>query len=814
MSDIVDIISKLSPLGDKVSFASYVKSAEIYYRDCSPYFTDKKMLWYLNFVKPNVYVMVLDAIRISRKYEKKKNQSTKAGDYSKNVVDVQSIIRLALEINKNDYNLDGNVQNLIGLLRAIPVGNADLTWKVKNEYARTINGLSKSFMSNLETCTSKQKSINEEYIKCKEQLRAVHVLLDGALSSHIVVKNRSVKDLLQTMCDYINVAVNVVPIKDFHVYKKRYETLFRNENAANIDILTVCSQFINRASKHVAKLSDIAKVPPFALLSAENVFDAYEALVDFVHDKIDKSLLASAGASIESPKFKSDKMINLKEVLSTVARYIDSSIEELVRLRSRQRDFEELESEIKNQHRTISTLHVKVNETQSQNKELVDSNYKKGLEIEKLAESLVLCESEIKRFYDETIDLKNKSSIAERELVEAKDAVNETRKNFDRLSETCDEMQKKLQMSQQDYDLLSRRNMELETRLRESSESETARMKILERANDVETGMYNEMKRLQEEASMYKMRSIESEAREIDREERHKREVEQLRQEFNNWHSEERRKINEDFEQWHKVQIDEIHKRYLEDIRSAHELCGRAIEEEKSNRQLQDSKLRQAIVAVFETIAVDTNTTYADSFEAYLSITKRIYDVVLSCINVDLPAVRLVADVTKNLNVRHAIDVGREIQKCDRRIETRHDLLDFIMHYWFLNRHFPDTALVRESAFDNYDDDDVNADKITVNRLRLEEFRYAVIEQQQHAGFVGDKKDDVESSPQTKSSFVDYFLRSCLKDYDVIEEESKDVIAKYIFDSYFIYVAEKQRLLKLVNVNSMRLYIAHKLPPT
>lgn len=159
-----------------------------------------------------------------------------------------------------------------------------------------------------------------------------------------------------------------------------------------------------------------------------------------------------------------------------------------------------------------------------------------------------------------------------------------------------------------------------------------------------------------------------------------------------------------------------------------------------------------------------------------------------------------IIDARKNINPKHILDCTRELNSCNKIIETRNDLLTFIMNYWFLNKHF-----IHKTYDGLRSQTEQKNNKIDISKLHTDEFR-RVIDEARYTDH-----DDIEtpSFPIPPSvPFIDYFLFTYFEGNDIIQEDLiKNSLAKYLLDNYFLCVTEKNRLLNAIDTTSMRLCI-------
>lgn len=817
MGDLVDAISKLSPFGDKESFRVYLKAMQLYYKDSFQYVTDRKMLWYMNFVQPNVYVMVLEALRIARRYDSARGKTKNAP------VDVQSVFRIALDINGDNYKLDKDAENLANMISSIPTGASDLAWKVKNEYARTINGMSRSFMSNLESCTSKQKSIHEENARSKKQLDAIKTIIASKLNPSIAAKYKSVSDILEPMIEYVNFAVGVIPFERFPVFKRKFDKLVDEKLTTKrgapsrlfVDVLANYAEFVSRAAENVNALGALVHLPSFSQFSVEDILRVYDVLAKFVLS------IDTANVVVENRNYKTDAIVNLTALLKAVSRRFEFVERRNAELSERCRDVEQKhadatllrEDDAERQNdlaRTIEDLRSRLAASTEEN--------------DRLKNALLRCETDSEAVARE-------HAFVIKELQNVRDSRASSDENIRRLKESLNEC---LLGKQKMAEMAAEANAEIE-----NARTEVRSLRETSRAKDAKTGELEDKIAALERDRAAAMESLSKYSRQLETSvEENRANVARIaycenalreREEYNSRLEREKGEIsdaatklaeqiryleNENIN--YKSEVTKLahyanleYAREMDRVKQERDEVGTTLERNNAlyARTVESmtgeiGQLRRFVddmSEAFRDIGSGGDDDDDDDMQRYLKVADKMFNVVIPVMerrdDVDATSLKALVNFRRNFNYRHALNVSEELRQCDRQIRTRNDLFSFVMHYWFFNRRFVPNVAPGEHK------------RIEADKLRLDQFRN--VRYDYDSNDVGDTTD--AETAALVEPFIDYFLRSYLDGYEtIVDEKTRNGLAKYLFDNYFLFVADKRRLLDAIDTTSLSLCVTRR----
>lgn len=773
----------ISPFGDDESLEKYFKAIHSYYKDAKQFVSNKKIIWYTNFIQPNIYVVVLDAIRLMQQYDKRNHQSP--------TIDVQTIFQKVLDLNNSNFNIDKNVENLANMIKSIPVNNAELTWKVKNEYARTINGMSKTFVSNLESCTNKQKSVYQEFTNSKKQLKSLQSHIYSMLDKSITMEYQTFGDLLEAISKYVNFSINIIPFGELTKIKMEYEKQQQLNNSLLNNIPLYYLWFIERFADNIRKLRNTVICPQLSDLDIQDVLNFHDLIVKFIITLSTKTTNPTHGINVQKDKLihLKDFLVNTKEYYTVLERENENlkiqntqlQVDGKKTIQYEQEEKEKLKNEYSNELNHYRKLMGNLEQELHQNRQIQieirdkieniqrerDDIYRQNGELQKKMEN---CAEEVERNQHAYTREVEKYRIKCNELIE-KSHLQNTR--IDELQGKCEELKReKLECV--------KRNETYEQQMKED-ESKNHKMQQLQQ---IEIERKNELYRenFQQQIAVYveKMRQDE---------EKFQQKISMYEQQM----QQDREKISV-----YELQIQQIRNEYQQQI----ETCTQEIQtlmtananlhsmiNQNNHIQYMENQRLTAVAAEKCTycssfVVIFNNSIPLKNFEQYLQMTDEIYKLMLPQIDESNQNRQFIENIPKRINYKYILDFNEEAQQISTTVTNRKDLITLIVNYGFLNYQILEMSTKPKKP-------------ITMKKLRIEMFRNVMENGMQHF-----------SSSSSSTSFIDYFLESFLENSHLIVQDRKNLLAIHLFQKYFVYVAEREQMLDILNTTSLKLTLS------
>lgn len=811
-SNSKDILRQISPLADRLSLETYLKTIKRYYTDASK--IAKSDLWYVNLIQPNIYVMVIEAVRLSEAYQKKK-QTTET-------INVHALFGMLQDNPTYTVTINDNVNNLYKMIDAIPIGTKELTWKVKNEYARTINGMTKTFMTNLDSCTSRQKTVQKENIEIKNTINIISKTLTSTLNPNIVEKFDSLSELVTALVTYVNVLVEIIPFDSCDDMKNIFEELFVDSTDKNLfadiknDVIQYSLYYFYGFVKFLSSSSLPISNDP-RKVDKKNIFTIYKFLFDFI-DEIFRTVSnendiggrkVTAATVMEIREFRTLLAATTKSICDAVRLSKDykTSQEQLNTLRDQIVGYTET---LRNSHIRNEQIALELTNFQTEYHDLKASytnlrkqtaEYEKQIEIlqqhckehtkklEEVVNQLVQAK-EKNRIINENsnqIEQELRSNLAEAKrdndtlqvkLREIHDSYSvgygqykSMETQHDALLNEITELKQKYDDGNRDYEAMQKDNEWLFntiTALQDRYYNDSRHYEIVQRTNEMLNG---EIVALQEKCSLI--------------EQNYRSELQQLYITCG--------VLDKDNELLQKT--NELEERNdLENMKITLQEYANTIQNLQREKEQHEctNTIIDEIVDIFNKVE-----KFDVGMELYVHVVTEIFDILKPYIEKKIdPQINTIwqniIPIREHLNIKFVVNVSNEYyySKPAFLIKSRKDVLTFIMWYQFVNNHLP--LLNSQNQYSV-----LPPQKISIQNIIQRDIRT----------LIQNKNNDEENANVPTVNFVDYFLHRCVDFHELVHIKNRDKICMYLFDHFFIGPVQKDTLSQIMSSDSIALSI-------
>lgn len=886
MNSLDDVIRKISPLTDKISFENYIKAVQSYYADASKVVQSKQALCYVNFVHPNIYVVVLDAIRLAQTYEKKRQTVDN--------IDVHSLFGTIQNNENNVISVDGNIKTLCDMINAIPVGTKEFTWKVKNEYARTINGMSKTFMANLDSCTNKQTKVQKENLKMKNTIEILTKSITTTLHTSIVEKYNTLDDLTNALIRYVNAVIEIIPFDKYDNITNIYASIREDSDfdkfikKYNYNVLQYALYYFYGLVKYFYKHHKRLKSLSSSSSSSSNdftqvtkdIFNFTKYIFDFIFTVIDlygnndddgggRSVVdAAANINIDTnDDTRNKKVINFGSVLNDTLIRIKKTLEHNAivskdtdmykqRIFVLENDMRRIDKELLERIRENEILREKITGYDIRQEKMQD----RFADMEHRYATLINEYEKLQKTYNDA----NNDGVADYqkhpqymalldELLAQKlrtEQMENDKRTVERINEQLNEkytsLRNKMMAIESESNALRNRHEErhagetvekLQQQLRsiEMSELETKRQN--EHILQLYATLQNDYKNLQQSHSAndvhmrerineleninYSLNSINEELT---------LQMGMLQDNYNlldhKYNENLKRIVGETdaikMEHTHciehakklDVEIKRLNeeKEELEKQRAAHrdyETEMERLREENEKLQNRWHDMSNDVSKAFDEKLYDNyKTQNTEAMELFLRTSNKLMDIVEPLIvktknkGDHNKLWKYIDAIRKRMKYRFVVNVTNEYEECRCKfpVDTRQDVLNFIMSYQFINSNLTKVINNKRPLLDH---------KIPIRKIFQDHIRHLLDPYQNQTS--SSSSSHAPSSSQNSLSFDEYFLDKYLETSNVVTKHNKTIICRYLLEKFFIGpIYNKEVLIKMLATDSINLSVVLK----